>query len=250
MLPKLLGEGALVIDTRRATEYSTGHVPGTINIPFNSAFTTWAGWLVPYGVDFYVLADERRTGAVDAVVRDLAMIGLDRAAGYFDTVALDAWVIAGRPLGAIPQLESRDLAASLEHHGVTLIDVRNAVEWGTGHIDSARHIPLGYLTDRLERDPREKTLVVQCQSGSRSAIAASLLRDDDRSRQQLPRRHVRLGQARTAGRHRWPRNALPLRPPRRHSASARSCVTCSCARDPTAQRPSRAKRRGRTSSSG
>jgi hydroxyacylglutathione hydrolase len=176
MLPKLLGEGALVIDTRRATEYSTGHVPGTINIPFNSAFTTWAGWLVPYGVDFYVLADERRTGAVDAVVRDLAMIGLDRAAGYFDTVALDAWVIAGRPLGAIPQLESRDLAASLEHHGVTLIDVRNAVEWGTGHIDSARHIPLGYLTDRLGEIPREKTLVVQCQSGSRSAIAASLLR--------------------------------------------------------------------------
>jgi hydroxyacylglutathione hydrolase len=176
MLPKLLGEGALVIDTRRATEYSTGHVPGTINIPFNSAFTTWAGWLVPYGVDFYVLADERRAGAVDAVVRDLAMIGLDRAAGYFDTVALDAWVIAGRPLGAIPQLESRDLAASLEHHGVTLIDVRNEVEWGTGHIDSARHIPLGYLTDRLAEIPREKTLVVQCQSGSRSAIAASLLR--------------------------------------------------------------------------
>jgi len=176
MLPRLLSEGALVIDTRRATQFSSGHVPGTINIPLNSAFTTWAGWLVPYDREFYVLVDEKRGGAIDAVVRDLAMIGLDRAAGYFDTVAIDAWVIAGMPLGAIPQLESQDLAASLQHHGVTLIDVRNASEWGTGHIDSARHIPLGYLTDRLAEIPREKTLVVQCQSGSRSAIAASVLR--------------------------------------------------------------------------
>ncbi len=176
MLPKLLAERALVIDTRRATEFSTGYIPGTINIPLNSSFTTWAGWLVPYGVDFYVLVDDRRAGAIDAVVRDLAMIGLDRAAGYFDTVAIDAWVIAGRPLEAIPQLKSEDLAASLQHQGVTLIDVRNAAEWGAGHIDHARHIPLGYLTDRLSELPREKALVVQCQSGSRSAIAASVLR--------------------------------------------------------------------------
>jgi hydroxyacylglutathione hydrolase len=54
--------------------------------------------------------------------------------------------------------------------------VRNGAEWGTGHIDSARHIPLGYLTDHLADIPREKPLVVQCQSGSRSAIGASVLR--------------------------------------------------------------------------
>jgi hydroxyacylglutathione hydrolase len=176
MLPKLLAEGALVIDTRRASDYAVGHVPGTINIPLNSAFTTWAGWLVPYTADFYLLVDSRRASTVDDAVRGLAMIGLDRASGYFDTVALDAWVIAGRPLGAIPQLGPADLAASIQHHGITLIDVRNGAEWGTGHIDSARHIPLGYLTDHLADIPREKPLVVQCQSGSRSAIGASVLR--------------------------------------------------------------------------
>lgn len=176
MLPKLLQEGALVIDTRRASDFAVGHVPGTINIPLNSAFTTWAGWLVPYTADFYLLVDAKHAGAVDAAVRDLAMIGLDRASGYFDTIALDAWVIAGRPLGAIPQLGPGDLAASLQHRGVTLIDVRNATEWSAGHIDSARHIPLGHLEDRLAEIPREKPLVVQCQSGSRSAIGASLLR--------------------------------------------------------------------------
>jgi len=175
LLPKLLQEGALVIDTRRAAEFAVGHVPGTINIPLNSAFTTWAGWLVPYTADFYVLVDEHQPGALEAVVRDLAMIGLDRIGGYFDTVAVDALVVAGRPLGTIAQLGPADLAASLEHNGIALIDVRNATEWRAGHIAGARHIPLGYLSDRLETLPRERTLVVQCQSGSRSAIGASLL---------------------------------------------------------------------------
>ena len=31
----------------RRRSIATGHVPGTINIPLNSSFTTWAGWLVP-----------------------------------------------------------------------------------------------------------------------------------------------------------------------------------------------------------
>ena len=176
MLPRLLQEGALVVDTRPADEYAAGHVPGTINIPLNSSFATWAGWLVPYTSDFYLLVDERHTGALAALVRDLVMIGLDQAAGYFDSVAIDGWVIAGFPLGAIPQLTPSDLAASLEHQGVTLIDVRNRVEFQAGHIDHARHIPLGYLTDQLAEIPRGRPLVIQCQGGSRSAIGASLLR--------------------------------------------------------------------------
>jgi len=172
----VLPSGALVIDTRKSADYAVGHVPGTINIPLNSSFTTWAGWLVPYTAEFYVLVDERRPETLDAVVRDLAMIGLDRVGGYFDTVAVDALVVAGRPLGTIQQLGAADLAASLEHNGIALIDVRNAAEWRTGHIAGARHIPLGYLADELDTLPRERTIVVQCQGGSRSAIGASLLR--------------------------------------------------------------------------
>ena len=45
-LPELLARKALVIDTRPAAEYAAGHLPGTINIPLNASFVTWAGWLV------------------------------------------------------------------------------------------------------------------------------------------------------------------------------------------------------------
>ena len=52
---------ALVVDTRHAAEYAQAHVPGTINLPLNRSFTTWAGWLIPYDRDFYLLLDDRCT---------------------------------------------------------------------------------------------------------------------------------------------------------------------------------------------
>ena len=42
-LPAVLANGATVVDTRQARDFALGAVPGTINIPANWAFTTWAG---------------------------------------------------------------------------------------------------------------------------------------------------------------------------------------------------------------
>jgi len=168
--------GAVIVDTRAGSDFAIGHVPGTINIPEDGSFTTWAGWFVPYTADFYLIVDPAKTRAVDTVVRDLAMIGLDRVAGYFDAGVVDAWAAAGGGLGTVPQVTVRDLRESLAHGGVTLVDVRNQNEWNGGHIEGARHIPLGYLASRVDEIPRTKAIVVQCASGQRSAIGASLLR--------------------------------------------------------------------------
>jgi hydroxyacylglutathione hydrolase len=58
---------------------------------------------------------------------------------------------------------------------VTVVDVRNASEWAHGHIPGALHIPVGHLSQRLSEIPRDRPVVVQCQGGTRSAIAASVL---------------------------------------------------------------------------
>jgi hydroxyacylglutathione hydrolase len=173
----LLDSGALVVDTRHAGEYAASHVPGTINIPLTRAFTTWAGWLIPYDRDFYVIvsSDESSRG-VDEVVRELALIGLDRRAGYFGGEVLKAWVAGGRELATISQMTPRELAPKLETGEVDVLDVRGRAEWEAGHLPGVPNLPLGYLTDRLNELPRRTPLVVHCQTGSRSAIAASLLR--------------------------------------------------------------------------
>jgi hydroxyacylglutathione hydrolase len=174
-LRRQLAAGVLVIDTRPALDFASGHVPGTINIPHNASFTNWAGWFVPYDADFSILVDDRTPQIVEAVTRLLAMIGLDRVTGWFDAKVIEAWMSEGKLLGKIPQVLASDLQESMKHGAVTLLDVRNADEWNAGHIPGAIHIPLGALLDRIGEVPKTKPVVVQCQSGSRSSIGASLL---------------------------------------------------------------------------
>lgn len=172
-LERALASGTVVIDTRPAAVFGAGHVPGTLNIPLNKSFSTWAGWLVSYDVDIHLIADDERT--VATAVRELAMIGLDRVTGWYATAVVTAWRDAGRHLGTIATLEPAALAPRLAAGDVTLVDVRNRSEWEAGHLPHALHIPLGHLAARLAEIPRDRPIVVQCQSGARSAIAASHL---------------------------------------------------------------------------
>jgi hydroxyacylglutathione hydrolase len=171
-LAAVLAAGASVVDARPAREYAQGAVPGTINIPYNRSFTNWAGWLLPYDRDFYLIGADETGTLVDGIARDLSDIGLDRFAGYFDAPALDDRG-SGTPLQTIAKVDG----SSVEQSGkaVTLLDVRTAAEWRAGHVPGARHIPLGFLPDRLEEISRDRPVIVYCQSGSRANIAASLL---------------------------------------------------------------------------
>lgn len=169
-----LAAGTKVFDMRPATDFSMGGVPGTLSVPMNGSFTTWMGWFAPYTDDFYLIGD---AATVDVAVRDLAMIGLDRIAGWFDPSVVVEWMAAsGRPLTQVPQIVVGDLAESIKHGGVTLIDVRNHNEWSVGHIPGALHIPLGRLAERIAEIPLEKPIVMQCAGGARSLIGASVLK--------------------------------------------------------------------------
>ncbi|CAN5918805.1 MBL fold metallo-hydrolase [soil metagenome] len=175
-LASLLNDDAFVIDTRPAEQYATRNIAGTINIPLGKSFTTWAGWLARYDRDVFLIVDDTRSTAVDEAVRDLAMIGLDRVAGYLDADVMDAWVAAGGELGSIPQISVTELAARRASSHLAVLDVRGRSEWETGHLPGVENIPVGHLVERLAELPHDRPLVVHCQSGARSAIAASVRR--------------------------------------------------------------------------
>jgi len=178
-LPEVLARRAFVIDTRPAAEFAAGHVPGTINIPLNRSFTTWAGWLTPFDDDFYLIVDDsgsdRGAHNVNEAAKELAMIGLDRFAGYFGIKAVQEWERAGRDLVTVPQVSSVELATQQSGGAVSVIDVRGRSEWEAGHLPGVPNIPVGFLVKRLAEVPRDRPVVVHCQAGSRSAIAASVL---------------------------------------------------------------------------
>jgi hydroxyacylglutathione hydrolase len=175
-LEELLHAGAVIVDTRAAAEFASGHLPGTLNVPLGRSFTTWAGSVVPYDTDFYLIVEEEGHDALDETVRDLAMIGLDRIGGWFGAGVVQAWASDDRQLATVGEIEPARVEASLENGGLAVIDVRNGSEWEAGHIPGSINLPLGRLPEALDRIPRDRPLAVHCQTGARAAVALSVIR--------------------------------------------------------------------------
>jgi hydroxyacylglutathione hydrolase len=68
-----------------------------------------------------------------------------------------------------------ELADQIVSGAVSVVDVRGAAEWAAGHLPGVPNIPVGYLAERLAELPADRPVVVHCQGGARSAIAASVL---------------------------------------------------------------------------
>ncbi len=164
-------EDGVVIDLRPFAAFAARHLRGTLNLPLIRAFTTWAGWLLPYDRDLYLLADDAANAktAQDA----LASIGLDAVRGVFGADQLATPELAER----IQQIERAAItqAEALMDDGYTVIDLREPNEWAAGHLVGAVHHPLGTITSSLAGLPRETPVAVHCQGGTRSAIGASVL---------------------------------------------------------------------------
>ena len=63
---------------------------------------------------------------------------------------------------------------------VVLVDVREQSEWEKGRIPGSVHVPLSRLRSRGSGGmPEGKELVLVCRSGARSALAGSMLSEDD-----------------------------------------------------------------------
>lgn len=73
-------------------------------------------------------------------------------------------------------ISSGRTARELVARGAVLLDVRTPEEFRDEHVPGAVNVPLQELTARLgEVGPRDRTVVVYCRSGRRSAEAARLL---------------------------------------------------------------------------
>ena len=76
---------------------------------------------------------------------------------------------------ALPLEISVQQAATLRDQGAFILDVREPDEWVQFHIPGATLIPLGDLPNRLKEIPTDKTIVVVCRTGHRSASGRDIL---------------------------------------------------------------------------
>jgi hydroxyacylglutathione hydrolase len=177
-----LGADQWVIDLRPAAASADGYVTGSLSVPLSRAFSTYVGSLLPIDAPIVLLASERASehasesasaapASVTTARATLRQIGFDRVVGWAHADTVVAAAMAAGRLASIPQVAPAQLSAL---SNVPLLDVRGRTEWDAGHLPSARHLSLGELPETVA-SLAGGPVVVQCQSGGRSAIAASLI---------------------------------------------------------------------------
>jgi rhodanese-related sulfurtransferase len=87
---------------------------------------------------------------------------------------------------AVPKISPQDAAALIEKGNVLVVDVRDGTELqATGKVKGAVHAPRGMIEFRADPESpyhdkafsRDKTVIVYCASGGRSALAGKTLKD-------------------------------------------------------------------------
>jgi rhodanese-related sulfurtransferase len=172
---QLVSEGALILDTRKATLFTQGFIPSAISIGLEGRFAEWAGALLPFHAPIVLVTEP---GQEEESLIRLTRVGFDQVKGFLDG-GYPTWVDAGERIDLIIDVEADELKMDLNYdHHMIVLDVRKELEYDNGHVKSALNIPLQSMTDIAQIVNFEDTdnIYIHCAGGYRSVIAASLLK--------------------------------------------------------------------------
>ncbi len=173
---KIQDKNTVILDIRPYEAFGGQHIKGSYHIDFGGNFATFAGWVIPPDVNI-LLVTESSDQTEEAVIW-LRRVGLDRAIGFLEG-GMYEWAKAGLSTEHVPQVSSEELHQRMTRGpGVTLVDVRAKREYMTGHIESTINIPAPDLRKRYKELDSKVPTVVICNTGHRSSLGASLLKQN------------------------------------------------------------------------
>lgn len=165
----------IILDTRPATEFTQGFIPGSIFIGLEGRFAEWAGSLLPFDMPIILVTP---VGKEEEAVIRLSRVGFDNMEGCLKG-GFDAWLQAGETIDMIIDVEADELIMDIPHDpNLVVLDVRRETEFADGHLADAVNLPLQEMTDlaKISQFEEQHQLYVHCAGGYRSVIAASLLK--------------------------------------------------------------------------
>lgn len=168
-------EDRLILDTRPATLFAEGFIPGSVFIGLEGRFAEWAGSLLPFDKPMVLVT---RVGEERETVIRLARVGFSKIEGYLEG-GFEAWDQAGETKDLVINVEADELAMDIPFDdNLVVVDVRRETEYADGHVKDAINLPLHEMTDpgNLVQIEDHHNLYVHCAGGYRSMIAVSLLK--------------------------------------------------------------------------
>jgi rhodanese-related sulfurtransferase len=160
-------DGAIILDTRKADDFETGFIPGSINIGLNGQFAVWVGTLIDIESKIVLVTEP---GKEEESVLRLARVGYEKVLGYLSG-GITGWKGA---LNKVRSVTAEELK-SLMKDDVSVLDVRKPGEWNNGHLKDATFLPLSEFPASLSTLDRSKPYVVHCGGGYRSMTAISIM---------------------------------------------------------------------------
>ncbi len=110
---------------------------------------------------------------VEFLRSNILLIGLALGSGFMLLLPL-----LKKSAGGVPNLTAAEAVTLINRSNALVLDVRDDAEFASGHIAEAIHIPLANLAERIAelKKHQNKTILVNCQRGMRSAKACDILR--------------------------------------------------------------------------
>jgi hydroxyacylglutathione hydrolase len=158
-----LPEGAALLDVRDLDLFLAGHRPGAVSVPLaGGSFATKAAFVLPHDEPIAVAAASAEEA--EEAVRGLRSVGFLELHG----------IVAAAGEERLEPVSLDELDGLLEQ-GAELIDVRERDERDAGYVAGSRNIPYRMLAACAKDVPADRPVITICETGSRAAIAASLL---------------------------------------------------------------------------
>ncbi len=165
--------GAIILDTRDAAVFSEGFIPNSINIGLDGSFAPWVGALIPDIFQPILIVHE--PGREEEVITRLARVGYDHTIGYLKG-GIDSWINAGKETDKIGNISPELFAEKLDNPEIHILDVRNPLEFETGHVEGAMNTPLDHINEQMQLLDKNQTYYAHCAGGYRSMVFASILK--------------------------------------------------------------------------
>ena len=121
-----------------------------------------------------VLATALKSGLTVHDLEDLELAYAPPFGAAKDPVNLAGMVAQHVLLGEVQNAQWHEIK-NLVPQETTILDVRDEDEWEKGYIPEALNIPLPQLRQRLVELPKDREIVVYCQTGQRSYFASRIL---------------------------------------------------------------------------
>jgi hydroxyacylglutathione hydrolase len=167
----VMSKGAQIVDVRNPSSFGGAHIPDTLSI-FKNGLPVYAGWLLNYQDPIVILDEEGQS--MNEVRNFLVRLGYDHIYGYLGR-GFSSWYLHAEPIKELELWSVHKLKEKQFDTSVFILDVRKIGDWEKGYVEGAHHIYLGHVKDRLGEIPRDKKVVVYCDAGNKSTIAASIL---------------------------------------------------------------------------